>query len=269
VSSLKGSNPAAKGPPELRLLGTLKPCRAPTCGLLRGHGAGETPPQSGSMTAQPVTRVAAGYVNSGQHAIRGRLAPFFARSGGVSPITKRRFGGSPGLSRGSEAPLSYGSGQHSGVCGRLALLTSSTRSSGAGHGRYPPVKGRERSLATSTRGAHAARAGGQVPEAWRGGPPPGKLSGGNWIGRSGPCWRSRRVACGWGRFGAPLPSGSARLRLSLGGGAPTGPPWVPDSYLVDSASSHMLVSKIKPCMSKYKQLYRETANGSLNQLSFI
>ena len=42
-----------------------------------------------------------------------------------------------------------------------------------------------------------------------------------------------------------------------------------DSYLVDPASSHMLVSKIKPCMSKYKQLYSETANGSLNQLSFI
>jgi ascorbate-specific PTS system EIIC-type component UlaA len=40
-------------------------------------------------------------------------------------------------------------------------------------------------------------------------------------------------------------------------------------YLVDSASSHMLVSKIKPCKSKYKQLYGETANGSLNQLSFI
>jgi hypothetical protein len=27
------------------------------------------------------------------------------------------------------------------------------------------------------------------------------------------------------------------------------------SYLVDPASSHMLVSKIKPCMSKYKQIY--------------
>lgn len=27
-------------------------------------------------------------------------------------------------------------------------------------------------------------------------------------------------------------------------------------YLVDSASSHMLVSKIKPCMSKYKQIVR-------------
>ena len=39
-----------------------------------------------------------------------------------------------------------------------------------------------------------------------------------------------------------------------------------DRYLVDSASSHMLVSKIKPCMSKYKQSYCETANGSLNQL---
>lgn len=39
-----------------------------------------------------------------------------------------------------------------------------------------------------------------------------------------------------------------------------------DSYLVDPASSHMLVSKIKPCTSKYKLLYSETANGSLNQL---
>ena len=39
-----------------------------------------------------------------------------------------------------------------------------------------------------------------------------------------------------------------------------------DSNLVDPASSHTLVSKIKPCMSKYKQLYSETANGSLYQL---
>ena len=38
------------------------------------------------------------------------------------------------------------------------------------------------------------------------------------------------------------------------------------SYLVDPASSHMLVSKTKPCMCKYKRLNRETANGSLNQL---
>jgi hypothetical protein len=36
--------------------------------------------------------------------------------------------------------------------------------------------------------------------------------------------------------------------------------------LVDPASSHMLVSKIKPCMSQCKLLNGETANGSLKQL---
>ena len=47
----------------------------------------------------------------------------------------------------------------------------------------------------------------------------------------------------------------ARLRPSL----PLGEPGPPDSanideecYLVDPASSHMLVSKIKPCMCKYE-----------------
>ncbi len=38
--------------------------------------------------------------------------------------------------------------------------------------------------------------------------------------------------------------------------------------LVDPASSYMLVSKIKPCMSKYKQIKSETAKGSLYQLWF-
>ena len=38
--------------------------------------------------------------------------------------------------------------------------------------------------------------------------------------------------------------------------------------LVDPASSHMLVSKIKPCMSQNKSLYVESANGSLKQLLF-
>ena len=36
--------------------------------------------------------------------------------------------------------------------------------------------------------------------------------------------------------------------------------------LVDPASSHMLVSKIKPCMCVYRFLYCETANCSLIQL---
>ena len=42
-----------------------------------------------------------------------------------------------------------------------------------------------------------------------------------------------------------------------------------NSYLVDPASSHMLVSKIKPCMYKYILTHSETANGSLNQLWFL
>ena len=42
------------------------------------------------------------------------------------------------------------------------------------------------------------------------------------------------------------------------------PKWA--EKLVDLASSHMLVSKIKPCMSQYKHLHGETANGSLKQL---
>ena len=40
-------------------------------------------------------------------------------------------------------------------------------------------------------------------------------------------------------------------------------------HLVDPASSHMLVSKIKPCMCKYERVHSETANGSLNQLWFL
>jgi hypothetical protein len=39
-----------------------------------------------------------------------------------------------------------------------------------------------------------------------------------------------------------------------------------NTNLVDPASSHMLVSKIKPCMSQCKLLNSETANGSLKQL---
>jgi hypothetical protein len=42
-----------------------------------------------------------------------------------------------------------------------------------------------------------------------------------------------------------------------------------ESYLVDPASSHMLVSKIKPCMCKYRLYNGETANGSLDQLWFL
>ena len=42
--------------------------------------------------------------------------------------------------------------------------------------------------------------------------------------------------------------------------------YVDQVKLVDPASSHMLVLKIKPCMFKFIPLNGETANGSLNQL---
>ena len=60
------------------------------------------------------------------------------------------------------------------------------------------------------------------------------------------------------------PTCADAIRDSLGLGLAG--PRVVRRNLVDPASSHMLVSKIKPCMSQYKLLYGETANGSLKQL---
>jgi hypothetical protein len=54
---------------------------------------------------------------------------------------------------------------------------------------------------------------------------------------------------GLGPRGLPVP-----YILYMGSGLPRAAPR--RSYLVDSASSHMLVSKIKPCMSKYKHIIR-------------
>ena len=45
------------------------------------------------------------------------------------------------------------------------------------------------------------------------------------------------------------------FRLALGKRAPGMPFEVGGCYLVDLASSHMLVSKIKPCMSKYELIH--------------
>ena len=73
----------------------------------------------------------------------------------------------------------------------------------------------------------------------------------------------------------PLHSGAARNRPNDRFSPDTRPPAScneacagPGSAtnLVDPASSHMLVSKIKPCMSQYTFLYCKTANGSLKQL---
>ena len=84
-------------------------------------------------------------------------------------------------------------------------------------------------------------------------PPPRRAAAG---GRAGGK-RSRRPGAPAQTEAAPPSPGGRTGR----GGAPEGK----GSNLVDPASSHMLVLKIKPCMSKYKHLYCETANGSLNQ----
>ena len=44
---------------------------------------------------------------------------------------------------------------------------------------------------------------------------------------------------------------------------------IAESYLVDTASNHMVVSEINPCMSKFKLFHGETANGSLNHSRFL
>ena len=83
--------------------------------------------------------------------------------------------------------------------------------------------------------------------------------------------RSRSVSGEDGVGAPPMDPASVyqtrRCGRPLGGGPPRGRS--ASRYLVDPASSHMLVSKIKPCMSKYKPLQGETANGSLNQLWFL
>ena len=104
-----------------------------------------------------------------------------------------------------------------------------------------------------------------------------------WLRAKGPAGGRACFSIGAAVCGGLLPhsgQNTHRLRLSSEAALPKGPRRVAllsderarrvgspqGSYLVDPASSHMLVSKIKPCMSKYKLLYGETANGSLNQL---
>jgi hypothetical protein len=81
-----------------------------------------------------------------------------------------------------------------------------------------------------------------------------------------------RTSCSRARPGqtAPaLPSDHAPAAPARGRRRGLPPESVESDYLVDPASSHMLVSKTKPCMSKYKPRQGETANGSLNQLWFL
>ena len=153
-----------------------------------------------------------------------------------------------------------------GLCGSLTAGHACTKESRSHRavGRFP-CKGRPRRWKVSPLGSQARAATVLAPRA----PVPtdalGKFERGkaNALGggHPGACPPAVRGGCFRG------PTGTLNALRRCLGAASQDP--ANDSYLVDSASSHMLVSKIKPCMSKYKQLYRETANGSLNQLSFI
>ena len=152
------------------------------------------------------------------------------------------------------------------------MATVPARSSEVGLDRYPPFLGVTGSGLPPPEGPMRQSVAAFRPDRFCGGTSFGELSGGKWmvLGRSSSsaCWVS------WtGRSSSRRRSFLVANPVPLGAfqAAPSHrePARIQDSYLVDSASSHMLVSKIKPCMSKYKQLYRETANGSLNQLSFI
>jgi hypothetical protein len=128
------------------------------------------------------------------------------------------------------------------------LGTTLPRQSEVSPGRLPPPRGRGpadgilplRDLDHTLRRRSGARA-------WCGRRPLGKLSGGNRMA-AWPCVASLQDPGGRG-FGPRQCTALPRLSGCRGGSGHR----VQDSYLVDSASSHMLVSKIKPCMSKYKQ----------------
>ena len=75
--------------------------------------------------------------------------------------------------------------------------------------------------------------------------------------------RSERDVCGHARLSRTSVATNRNLlvfgRFQLKISAET------SSKLVDSARSHMLVSKIKPCMCKFTLINSKTADGSLQQ----
>jgi len=94
---------------------------------------------------------------------QGQVYSLSPCSGGLTPISKRRFGGSPERSAGTEALQSYGSRHHYAICGRLAYAITIKQIIG-GWLRLVTAYGCDQSPATSTRGVHAARAGGFCPK---------------------------------------------------------------------------------------------------------
>ena len=174
-----------------------QPCRAPSCGLLRGPGRGEAHQVPWQHSLFPGCRPATSTLVSTPSGAGSILLDRFRQAKAYNQASLRRLAWAFAGSR-SPAVLRR-QAITSGVCGRLASLPSSTRSLG---GRPRPLSarnGRARPLFTSTWGAHAARAGG----VYRPKPGAADRSLGNSVGAigsvaRGPAGAAGLVACGWG-----------------------------------------------------------------------
>ena len=131
-ASPAGSEPAGKGVSELRQSGAPESLRRANLRAPPGAWRRRKPPWFHGSTAcypggRPATSTLAG-ASSGE----GCPLPNRSLRRGTRP--------SSGL-RGELKPRCLtAAGNHSGVCRRLALPTSSTRSSGADHRRHPPLR---------------------------------------------------------------------------------------------------------------------------------
>ena len=220
---------------------------------LRGLRLRGSRPSGGSPPRTLNTRIIIGDVPRPDAPLRfagGAAGP------GTGPPRRALNGEARGVPGGAQGPCAAG-----GFGGRLAAGHSPAEPSGAPGAPGGDARGSEapRGRAAGRRlppgGGLAAACGARgSSEGAHGCPPPRAALG-----------AARRGAGAGASRGARRPRETTERRT-----LPPERAWPHGGYLVDSASSHMLVSKIKPCMSKYKQeLYSETANGSINQLSSI
>jgi hypothetical protein len=148
-------------------------------------------------------------------------------------------------------------------------MATSVRKTFGGKPKPISVPGRDRWLVSSSWGAHvAAQRWLSGPTCPCGGPSSGELSGGNWIARTVPRGFGLRDAVGWVRA---CPAPDLHLFGSSFGGSPGAASAAAETIVT------WLILPVVICLSQrlshaclsISNLYRETANGSLNQLSFI
>ncbi len=233
-------------PPRLGAGGAWRsPSPSPPGGLRGSRPSGGSPPRTLN------TRIVICEVPCSDAPLRSAGG---AAGPGTGPPRKALNGGARGAPGGAQGPCAAG-----GFGGRLAAGQAPAEPMGA-----PGAPGGDARGSEAPRGRAAGR---RLPlrGGWRRPAAPGGAARGHTDARPPRGAGGRGAGAGAGASrGARRPRETTEKTLPPERARPHG------GYLVDSASSHMLVSKIKPCMSKYKQeLYSETANGSINQLSFI